>query len=95
VGPYIDMCVPFQMMSNQLNLPQVDSNQVVRMINGNRMHMSLISSLIAKGLNTKYNKVFLFVINIFENSFRFVIMGYCLSIDEEFFFIYINFRLRL
>jgi hypothetical protein len=27
VGPYIDRCVPFQIMSNQLNLPQVDSNQ--------------------------------------------------------------------
>jgi hypothetical protein len=29
VGPYIDRCVPFQIMSNQLNLPQVDSNNVV------------------------------------------------------------------
>ena len=29
VGPYIDRRVPFQIMSNQLNLPQVDSNQVV------------------------------------------------------------------
>ena len=29
VGPYIDRCVPFQIISNQLNLPQVDSNQVV------------------------------------------------------------------
>ena len=28
-SPYIDRCVPFQIMSNQLNLPQVDSNQVV------------------------------------------------------------------
>ena len=25
VGPYIDRCVPFQIVSNQLNLPQVDS----------------------------------------------------------------------
>ena len=25
VGPYIDSCVPFQIMSNQSNLPQVDS----------------------------------------------------------------------
>jgi hypothetical protein len=42
-------------MSNQLNLPQVNSNQVFRnfsrMINGNWMHLSSISSLIAKGLN--------------------------------------------
>jgi hypothetical protein len=29
VGPYIDRCVPFPIMSNQLNLPLVDSNQVV------------------------------------------------------------------
>ena len=25
VGPYIGRCVPFQIISNQLNLPQVDS----------------------------------------------------------------------
>ena len=29
MGPYIERCVPFQIMSNQLNLPQADSNQVV------------------------------------------------------------------
>ena len=29
VGPYIDRCVPFQIMSNRLNLPQVDYNQAV------------------------------------------------------------------
>ena len=78
VGPYIDMGVPFQIMSNQLNLPQIESNQVVetsRMINGNRMHLSSISSLIAKGLNAYVNKVFLFICkNLF---FHFVIMGYC------------------
>ena len=52
---YSQVCVSFQIMSNQMNLPQVDSNQVVetaRIINGSRMHMSLILSLIAKGLNT-------------------------------------------
>jgi hypothetical protein len=27
VGPYIDRCVPFQIMSNQLNLPQVVSSR--------------------------------------------------------------------
>ena len=31
VGPFIYGCVSFQIMSNQLNLPQVDSNQVVEM----------------------------------------------------------------
>ena len=34
VGHYIDRCVPFQIMSNQLNLPQVDSNQVVETSQG-------------------------------------------------------------
>ena len=34
VGPYIDRCVPFQIMSYQLNLPQVDSNQVVERSQG-------------------------------------------------------------
>ena len=34
VGPYIDRCVPFQIMSNQFNLPQVDSNQVVETSEG-------------------------------------------------------------
>ena len=59
MGPYIDRCVPFQIMSNQLNVPQVDSNQVVeasRMINGNMMHLSSILSLLAKVLNTYVNK---------------------------------------
>ena len=34
VGPYIDRCVPFQIMSNQLNLPLVDSNRVVETSQG-------------------------------------------------------------
>ena len=34
VGPYIDRCVPFQIMSNELNLPQVDSNQFVETSQG-------------------------------------------------------------
>ena len=63
----------FQIMSNQLNLPQVDSNQIVetsqRMINGNRMHLSSILSLIANSLNTNVSKV------LFKNI---VIRGYYL-----------------
>ena len=31
---YIDGCVPFQIKSNQLNLPQVDTNQVVETSQG-------------------------------------------------------------
>ena len=34
VGPYIDRYVPFQIMFNQLNLPQEDSNQVVETSQG-------------------------------------------------------------
>jgi hypothetical protein len=34
VGPYIDRCVPFQIMSNQLNFPQVDSTRVVETSQG-------------------------------------------------------------
>uniref|UniRef100_A0AAZ3RCB1 C2H2-type domain-containing protein n=1 Tax=Oncorhynchus tshawytscha TaxID=74940 RepID=A0AAZ3RCB1_ONCTS len=41
VGPYFDRCVPFQIIS--------------RMINGIWVHLSSISSLIAKGLNTCIN----------------------------------------
>ena len=29
MGPYIDKCVSFQIISNRLNLPQVDSNHFV------------------------------------------------------------------
>jgi hypothetical protein len=42
VGPYIDRCVPFQIMSNQLNLPQVDSNQVVETSQGWSMETGCI-----------------------------------------------------
>ena len=34
MGPYIDRCVLLQIMSNQLNLPQMDSNQVVETSQG-------------------------------------------------------------
>jgi hypothetical protein len=66
---------------NQLNLPQVDSNQAVetsRMINGNRMHLSSISSLIAKSLNTEIWDVFYLrhLKTDLNKRFCFVIMGY-------------------
>lgn len=32
LGPYIEKCTPFQIMSKQLNLPQVDSNQAANRI---------------------------------------------------------------
>ena len=34
VGPHIDRCVPFQVMSNQLNWLQVDSSQVIETSQG-------------------------------------------------------------
>jgi hypothetical protein len=71
VGPYIDSCEPFWIMSNQLNVPQVDSSQVVETSQGwsvEMMHPSSMSRLIEKGLYTYVNNVFLFVIfNTFAN----------------------------
>ncbi len=61
VGPYIDSCVPFQIMSNQLNVPQVDSNKVVEASQGwsveNRMHLSSILSVMVKALYTFHKKM--------------------------------------
>jgi hypothetical protein len=58
------------------------------MINGNRMHLSSILRLKAKGLNTYVNKVFLFFIfntfaKMYETCFQFVIVGYLEEIDED------------
>ena len=47
---------------------QSSCRNISRMINGNRMHLSSISSLIAKGLNTYVSKLFLcFICNTFAN----------------------------
>jgi hypothetical protein len=43
-GPDIDRCVPFQIMSNQLNLPPVDSNQVVEKSQGRSMETGSTSA---------------------------------------------------
>ena len=57
---------------------QSSCRNISRMINGNRMHLSSISSLIAKGLNTYVSKVFLFLFLICgKKKKNFVIMGYC------------------
>jgi hypothetical protein len=96
VGPYIDKCVSFLILSNQFNLPQMDSNQVVeipqRLSMETRMHLSSISSLISKGLNTYVNKGISVVIHLpkcLKNFFSFVIMGYFV------YFYLIHFRIRL
>ena len=65
---YIDRWVPFQFMSNQFNLSQVDYNQVEKHLKDDQW------SLIARCLNTYVNKVFLFFIlkkctNISKNLF--------------------------
>ena len=47
---------------------QSSCRNISRMINGNRMHLSKMLSLIAKGLNTYVKKVFLFLMfNAFAN----------------------------
>jgi hypothetical protein len=55
LGFLIYRCVPFQVMSNQINLPQFDSNQVVETSQGWSMetgcNLSSIWSVIAKGLS--------------------------------------------
>jgi hypothetical protein len=48
---------------------QSSYRNISRMINGNRMHLSSISSLIAKGLNSYVNKVFLFLFLIRLQTF--------------------------
>ncbi len=65
VGHYRDRCLPFQIISNQLNLPQVDSNQFVETSQGwsveSGMHLSSILSVMAKTVNITC--AFLFFIN--------------------------------
>ena len=78
---------------------QSSCRNISRMINGNRMHRSSISSLIANGLNTYVNKVFLFfyfyTFAHISEPVCFVIMGYCGLIDKHFLhFVFINFRAR-
>jgi hypothetical protein len=53
---YIDRCVPFanhvQSIERTICGLQSSCRNISRMIIGNRMHLSSISSLIANGLNT-------------------------------------------
>jgi hypothetical protein len=68
VRPYIDRCVPFQITFNWIyhRWTQIKLyRNISRVINGNRMHMSSIWSLIAKVLNTYVIKVFMFIFNTF------------------------------
>jgi hypothetical protein len=86
VGPYIDRCVPFQIMSNQFEFTtgglQSCCRNISSMINVSMLHLSSISSLRAKGLDTCVNEVFLFsyLIHLIKlrTCFCFVIMGYCM-----------------
>ena len=70
---YRQMCAfPYHVQSIEFPTGELQSScrNISRIINGNRMHMSSISGLIAKGLNVS---VFLFLFF----CFHFVIMGYC------------------
>jgi hypothetical protein len=62
---------------------QLSCRNISRIINGNRMHLSSISIIIAKGLYIYVNKVLLFkkiykLANISKTCFHFVIIGYCM-----------------
>ena len=79
---YRQLCAfPNHVQSTEFTTGGLQSSwrNISRMINGNRMHLSSISSLILKGLNTYVNKVFLFIFNTFEKMskpcFRSVIVG--------------------
>ena len=50
VGPYIDRCVPFQIMSNQLNLPHVYSNQVVKTSKQHSMTLMSVVKFLSRAL---------------------------------------------
>jgi hypothetical protein len=59
---------------------QLSCKNISRMINGNSMHLSSVSSLIAKDLNTHVNKVFFYLefhtfANISKNLFLFCHYG--------------------
>ncbi len=77
VGPFIDRCVPFQIMSNQTEFTtgglQSSSRNISRMISGNRMHLSSILSVMEKAVNTYVHVIFsfFFLINlqIFQTNF--------------------------
>ena len=59
-GPYIDS-VPFQIVQSiAFSTGGLQVIETSRMVNGNRMHLSSISSFIAKGLNTYVNKVYVY-----------------------------------
>jgi hypothetical protein len=87
---YRQVCVlPNHVQSTEFSTGlQSSCENISRMMNGNRMHMSSISSLIAKGLNTYVNTVFLFF--IFANILKTCLFllrhyGNCAYISEDLF----------
>ena len=63
MGPYIDRCVPLQIMSNQLNLPQMDS-KLSKHLNDDQWKQDapeLNFESHRKALKTYVNKEFLFL----------------------------------
>jgi hypothetical protein len=94
---YRQVCAfPIHIQSIKFGLKSSCKN-ISSMFNGNRMHRSSISNLIAKGLNTYVNKVYIFFMlntfaRILKTCFPFVIMGYCVYFAEEYSFISSIFR---
>ena len=74
MGPYIDRCVPFQIMCNQLNLP-IKLYKIFKKDDQWKQDASELNfESHSKGLNTYVNKEFLFFIcykfaNISKNLF--------------------------
>jgi hypothetical protein len=99
VGPYIDRCVPLQNQFQSIEFTtrgfQSTCRNITRMINGNRMHLSSSSSLIAKSLNTSVN-TFLFLIHLQRNWKLYSLCHYgivCIDWLGDTF--YTHFRIRL
>ena len=79
VVPYRDRSVPFQILSNQLNLPQVDSNQVVETSQGWSMETGC-TELNFKSHSKGSEFCILFVINLqkcLKTRFHSVLWGVC------------------
>ena len=73
---------------------QTSCRNISRMINGNRMHLSTILSLIAKGLNTYLNKVFLVLFYFKKSVFTLSLWGIMCRLMRNYFYL-IHFRIRL
>lgn len=80
VGSYIDRCVPFQIMSNQLNLPEVDSSQAVETSQGWSVRTGCTWAPFWVSWQRLWIFILLFLINLqrFQTNLFQIVMRYCL-----------------